>query len=260
MKRLGIVLAFFTLLLAAPTSAQLGGGLMFPGPGMPAASGGGSLSIAWQSSTGTITTPAPPWTPSALATGTLGATTVVVAVVSYLGSGAGGGLDQVSAVTFNGSAATLAVDGYTASGRLNVSVWYKLVTSGTTVTVGVGGYSNGQVSNLTINIGVITGSATASVASTVNSQIYPTGGSAMVTVPTNGRAVLGYVCATNATAGSVAPTWSGGGVTDGSTPDGAGGNAGGALGHLAATATIAPTNVQANYGGAQGWVSASFQP
>lgn len=41
MKRLGVVLALCALLFAGRTDAQLAGGLMFPGPGTPASSGGG---------------------------------------------------------------------------------------------------------------------------------------------------------------------------------------------------------------------------
>lgn len=41
MKMLGLALAFFALLIDSP-QAQLGGGLQFPGPGMPATAGGGA--------------------------------------------------------------------------------------------------------------------------------------------------------------------------------------------------------------------------
>lgn len=43
MKRFGIILAFCALLSLGSAQAQLAGGLIFPGPGTPAASGGGGF-------------------------------------------------------------------------------------------------------------------------------------------------------------------------------------------------------------------------
>jgi hypothetical protein len=252
-----IALAAIVFAVRSPAYAQVG---QIPTYLQPAPSGGGGpLTITWQSGIGTSTAPAAPWAPSAMACGTATADRIVVIVLTYLGSGAN---DHITTATINGVTATLAVDGYSASGRRDVAIWYLPLSTGTTVTLTFSGWTGGNVQNLAVNLATITGSVTALLSSSVTSQLYPTGGSAAVSVPTNGLAVLGYVAATNGNAGSIAPTWSGGGVTDGFQLDAsAGGNTAGAQAHLTSSATIAPTpNGAGNYGGAQGWVSASFQP
>jgi hypothetical protein len=262
MRRL-LTLCIALAAIVAVTASSFGGSMMLLGVGSPSAGGGGGggpLSITWQSGIGTSTAPAAPWAPSAIACGTATADRIIVIVLTYLGSGAN---DHITTATINGTTGTLAVDGYTASGRRNVAIWYLPVSTGTTATLTFSGWTGGNVQNLAVNLATITGSVTALLGSSVTSQLYPIGGSAAVSVPTNGLAVLGYVAATAANAGSIAPIWSGGGVTDGFQLDAsAGGNTGGAQGHLSSSATIAPTpnGGAGNYGGAQGWVSASFQP
>lgn len=133
MKRFSLALLFSLLIGAA--SAQLSGGLMFPGPGMPAASGGAPV-LALDGNSGGINN----------STGTL-----VAALTTVNGSGV-----IVVGVITNGSVSTITASGLTFTKR------------GTTVVTGTANVEQWTASYTTNFSGNITVTMATAVFTTVN--------------------------------------------------------------------------------------------
>jgi hypothetical protein len=161
-----------------------------------------------------------------------------------------------------GTAASPAADGYgVGSSNANSSIWYAALPSGTTTSVcftAVGG--NGWLQEGVVTVGYLTGSATASVSSTVTASppSYPgscSGGtctnSGSVMIASGGVAVMAAVTADGSFPSS---SWTNA-TKDIESNDGSGNV--GAMAHATATNTVTETVVT---GDASGWVSASFQP
>jgi hypothetical protein len=138
-----------------------------------------------------------------------------------------------------------------------------LVTAGTTAAINLT-YVNGWVDSVVLNVGTITGSATASVASTVTTKAYgisPGAGDATVTVPSSGVSVLQAFIDTDL-AGPTVTTWTGtfSASADKDQWSGVAFNLTGSMTHVTATSAIVNLTSVTNNGGTWGWIGVNFQP
>jgi hypothetical protein len=219
----------------------------------PAAGGGGGGPLVF-----TITdsdfvagTPAPPVTFTAVAIGAASADRIVCVSLAWLGTSSPS--MDITTVTIGGVTATQAV--YLRSSARANAVYYAVVPTGTTANIVVSGYTNGFVESIVANVGIMTGSVGASVASTNTASGYPTGGAQAITVPTNGMCVIaGYADSNGTPNTSIAYT----NATGQSITNGVPFQLTGSIGHRGSSATI--TQNVTNISGADGWISAQFQP
>jgi hypothetical protein len=219
--------------------------------------GGGTLSFSWQSSAVSGSTPAPSSTLfTTQAIGTASSDRIVVVGISWKGTASAGMDIPSSGVTIGGVTATQGAYLRGTNSRAT-AIYYANVTTGTTATIGITGYSNGFIDEIIINTGIITGSGTTSNPSNITS--VPPGYSSgttgqAVTVPTNGVSVICAISDNN----GFAPTSSFSNATldkdqyDTNTF----GNTG-TMAHLTASATV---TMGTNSGASTGWVAINFQP
>jgi len=253
--------------LINPTSWYMPNPALYTGGG---GGGGGSLTFTVPgggTNSASITgTPTLPTVFSNLNIGTASGDRIVVVTLQWKGAASSPNADITTGhVTANSGAITFtqACHYFNSTTKVGHSVWFALVTSGTTMNLSVtstGG--TGWVNDINVEVAVLTGSATASVSSIVNT---PDGGppgypnsftnsnSASVTVPTGGVAIISsFVDITSLTAN----TWTG---TTSSSPDitETSADVSGCMCHAISSATVAQS--VSNTGGS-GWASASFQP
>jgi hypothetical protein len=230
--------------------------------------GGGTLTWTLQNSGAAATfsgTPSLPFS-TTVNIGTPSADRVVIVVISWeAAAGATNGDVSPTGVIVNGVTLTQAVDMYTSAAVRGAAVYYGLVTAGTSVTLSatsIGG--SGWWTEGIITVGTLTGSATASVASTIGNGGSPTppapwqGGvnsnAAAVTVPSGGMAILGTFSA-NAP-GVADTTWTN------ATKDlhtNLSSNTAQSVAHANASATVTAA-VSNDSSGGSGWAAAVFRP
>ena len=218
--------------------------------------GGGTLAFNWRSAAVQGGVPAPNASMfTSQAIGTASSDRIVVVGISWTGTSSTNMDIPSNGVTIGGVTATQAVNSRPSS--KGHAIFYALVTSGTTATIGITGYTNGWIDEIIINTATITGSATASVASTNVTPAYSSGlsTSPSITIPTGGVGVIASVAINNG--GVSTSNWTG------ATPanDQYDGNVSGITGtmaYLTASGTVTETSV--NGGGPTGWVVAVFQP
>jgi hypothetical protein len=225
-------------------AAGAGGSLTFTAIANPTAIGGGG-----------ITSPA---SFSAVAIGTASSDRIVV--VSVVNKMATSTLPNstVTGVTIGGVSAAQATIQRTS--QHENSIWWLLVTSGTTATIAVtissgSGWSDG----VCIQVGTITGSATASVSSTVTATppfyAFTNSNAGTVTVATGGVAVISGV--NDSSPGTTSWTNTTSSSSDFDQSFTASGGIAASLAHATASAIV--TQAVTTSGGS-GWISASFQP
>jgi hypothetical protein len=230
--------------------------------------GGGTLTWTLQNSGAAATfsgTPSLPFSQT-VNIGTPSADRIVVVAISWeAAAGATNGDVSPTGVIVNGVTLTQAVDMFTVAAVRGAAVYYGLVTAGTSVTLSatsIGG--SGWWTEGIITIGTLTGSATASVASTVGNGGSPTppapwqGGvnsnAAAITVPSGGLAVLATFSGDNP--GTADTTWIGA-AKDLHTNLSA--NTAQSVAHAYTSATVTAT-VSNNSSSGSGWAAAVFQP
>jgi hypothetical protein len=187
-----IALAAIAFAVCSPSSAQVGG-LMFPGPGSFASSGGGgTLTFVATDTTQTWQTSGASFT-FAATIGTASTDRLVVVAISHDAITG----NDVSGVTINTLAMTKATSSGVSSGVGPASdIWYRMTptsdiagsTASIVVTIGGTNFS----SDLVITVGKITGSATATLGPVANvpSASTPDAHAISATIPTNGVAVM----------------------------------------------------------------------
>jgi hypothetical protein len=267
MRRLLAVLFSLVVICASvPASSQVG---QAPAPGQlrPAPAIG---PLVWSLQNGGTAlsftgTPTLPQSFPSVPIGTASADRFVVVAISWKGAGASNGDVSPTGVIVNGVTLTPAVDMWTNATGRGAAIFYGLVTSGTSVTVsvtsvgGTGWWDEGLVT-----IGTFTGSATASVASTIGNLGSPTppapyqGGvnsnAASVTVPANGLAVLATFSGDSP--GVADTTWTNA-TKDLHTNLTA--STAQSVAHTATSNTVTAV-VSGNAADGSGWVAAVFQP
>ncbi len=227
------------------------------GPSGVASLGGGTLSFAWQSSTFVGSTPAPNasmFTNQAI--GTASSDRFVVVAIAWLGTGAAGMDIPSNGVTIGGVTATQAV--YSRPSSRGHAVYYANISTGTTATIGITGYTNGFIDEIVINTAIITGSATTSSPSNDVTPAYANGltTSPALTVPVRGVSIISAVSVNNGST-SAPSTWTGA-TLDNDQYDTNTLGITGSMAHLTVSATVTENSV--NGGGPTGWVVAAFQP
>lgn len=224
--------------------------------GPAAGGGGGSLIFTWRSAAVQGGVPAPNASMfTSQAIGTASSDRIVVVAISWTGTSSTNMDIPSNGVTIGGVTATQAVNSRPSS--KGHAIFYALVTSGTTATIGITGYTNGWIDEIIINTASITGSATASVASTNVTPAYSSGlsTSPSITIPTGG---VGAIAALSINNGGVSTsTWSGA-TKDNDQYDSNVAGITGTMAHITASGTVSETGV--NGGGPTGWVVAVFQP
>jgi hypothetical protein len=252
MRKLLTLCIALAVIAFAPLNAKAAGWLL-----LVKAGGGSTLSFSWQSSAVSGSTPAPSSTLfTTQAIGTASSDRIVVVGISWKGTASAGMDIPSNGVIIGGVTATQGAYLRGTNSRAT-ALYYANVPTGTTATIGITGYSNGFIDEIIINTGIVTGSATTSVASNITS--VPPGYSSgttgqSVTVPASG---LSVVCAISDNNG-FAPTSSFTGATldkdqyDANTF----GNTG-TMAHLTASATV---TMGTNSGASTGWVARNFQP
>jgi hypothetical protein len=181
---------------------------------------------------------------------------IVVVGLSFSGTNSPSMDIPVNGVTIAGFTATQGAYSRPAGGGAE-AIYYALVTSGTTATIGVTGYGSGFINEIIINTATITGSAAGSITSTYLAPTYSNGltTSPSITVPTNGVVVICDV--SNNNGGASTSTWSNA-TRDNDQYDGNTFGLTGTMAHLTASATVSLTSVAG--GGPAGWIAAAFQP
>jgi len=249
---------FFALAVTVGVSASAFGQFLTLGNvgGSSGGGGGGSLTFLWTDSDFVAGTPAPSVTFTAKSIGTASSDRYVVVTLGWRGSNASGMDIPTNGVTIGGVTATRAA--YDRSASNAQGVWFAAVPTGTTANIVIGGWTNGFVDAICLNVGTIKGNASLTNPSNVTTPAYPNGSTATaVTVPSNGVSVIASVTANNNT-GAPVTSWTGGAVLDKDQTDGpVSFGATGSMSHLTTSGTI--TMSSANNGGAWGWVAANFQ-
>jgi hypothetical protein len=186
-----IALAAIAFAVCSPSSAQVGG-LMFPGPGSFASSGGGALTFAQTDSDKNTSTPAPGFTFTTKNVGTGSATRFVWVALDFQGTNSPNMDITTVQVNVGGGNVTLNRDVYARTVAVGHGIWSGLITGGgsSTATITVSGYTNGYVNAVFMQCGTITGSATATSTGPLTSTGYPASTFGSLTVPTNGIAIV----------------------------------------------------------------------
>jgi len=258
MKRFAYVLSLLVALCAAPLAhAQLP--LTGAGKGAVGGGGGGSLTFASTASPAAVGgVPAPNASMfTGVAIGSASTDRFVVVSIAFQGTD-GTQMDIPSnGITIGGVTATQAA--YSRTSGHGAAVYFANVTTGTTATIGVTGYSNGYINAIIIGVGTIKGSATTSSPSNDITPAYPNGltTTPTITVPANGVSIISEIAVPNG--GTTVPSvWSGivGNALTTDTWDGFA--TGGGQGYLTTSATVSEVSVP--LGGPSGWVVANFQP
>jgi hypothetical protein len=259
MKRIFLLVAAL-LLVAGPASS---GSLTLTGVGGPPAS---VASLTWHVPTGNsalITgTPSLPVNTSNINIGTATSDRVVVVCIAYQYGGTGYPLSSV-VIDPSGAniSATLAVTNKAAETGYTNDIWFANVPTGTSVPIRLNvAAGSGTLTNAVVTVGYLTGSATASVSSSVNTNppaYYSTeydSPSYSVTVGTGNVAIISGAADYAAV---YASTWVG---TTNSSPDTEvdNGIVIGTLTHATISGTVTETMV--NGGHVAGWASATFGP
>jgi hypothetical protein len=181
---------------------------------------------------------------------------VVIAFGNFKVAGSANG--DFSSVTIGGVTATKAA-GTASSAQRATEIWYAVVPAGTTGNIVVS-FVSGWIDSIAPMVGIITGSATASVSSTQTAvpPAYPANSTnsnvGAITVATGGVAVLGGFSDSHTVTASYS-----GSTTDVAGQDfGAGSGASASTAHAVASATVTETVTGSS--GVSGWISASFQP
>lgn len=198
MKRLVMAVCAFLLSINF-ASAQLSGGLMFPGPGAPAAAGGTPFSITEIGTASTTTGSTTTLTFASQNIGTPDPTRIVVVTIGH-----GPNTTTVSGVTIGGVAASQATGASVSStGGTNSDIWYLAVPTGATATIAV----TTLATESRMVIGVYNVIGTGSGFSTANNSFVSTGGTSLsttVTVPAGGGAIVNMI--THNTGITITPT------------------------------------------------------
>jgi hypothetical protein len=218
----------------------------------PPVGGAGPLVFTVTDSDTVAGVPAPPVTFTAVAIGTASSDRIVCVALAWLGTSSPN--MDITTVTVGGITATQAV--YNRNGARAHALWFALVPTGTTANIVVSGYTNGWVESIVANVGIMTGSDAASVATTTTSAAYSSGSTpTAVTVPSNGMCVLSAYADSNGTP-NTSISWTN--ATGASSHNGVAFQVTGGIAATDTSTTI--TQSVTGAGGADGWVSAEFQP
>lgn len=225
-------------------------------------SGGGPLTFAWASSNYANSTPAPPQSFAGMAIGTVSSDRIIVITIAGKGAPVTSN-NIITSVTVDPGSGPVPLAQASLGGATTAAseyVWWGLVTGGgSTGTIAIGGYANGYVTSFTFNVGVLKGSATASVASVINSTppSYSSGGTATaITVPTNGMTIISTYSDNNSPTTGVTTTYNGSAADHDQTDNTSFGQTG-SMFHLNTSASM---TVASTTSSAFGWAAASFQP
>jgi hypothetical protein len=266
MKRIVAVLLSLALICSMSASAfgqGFAGGCFNCGNGPFVGGGGGSLTFNVGNGGAVHTFSGAPTLPNSFSAALGPPTSDRIAVVGISWDGASSGANSdMTTVTVGGVtlSAAPAVGFFTS--QFGSGVWLGLIgTSGgatPTVTVtSLGG--TGWVNEAVVSVGYVTGSATASVASTVSTgyQAASVVNSAGITVPTGGVAILNGFSGNSP--GTATTAWTNATKdTDGVVP--ASTNTAGSLAHATASATVTQTVTNNGSNGNAGWVGIVLQP
>jgi hypothetical protein len=265
MRRL-VTLGISLAAIVGISASSFAGSMSLMGVGKPAAAGGGGgpLTFTWTDSGEAHGTPAPPQAFTGKAISTQSADRIVVVTISVLQAGLLAGC-VITSVTVDpnasGSPVSLTQDAIGGGGTTNARAEYVfrgLVTgAGTTATIAISGYSNGFITSFAFNVGVMKGSATASVASTLTTPTYPSGVATNVTVPANGVSVISTYSDNDAPTTGVTTTYNSA-AADKDQTDNASFGLTGSMYHLTGSAT--PLTVASTTSSAFGWIAVNYQP